>query len=629
MKKNIILILMLLGTIPIEAQEVYFDSKIIEHHIKSILHIADNERLNKQVLDTIQILDLSGIGIDTITDITKFPNLRRVNLSNNNLKELKDFVALSNLEYIDLSDNNLESIDDILECNTDNLTINITHNYIKDFSFVKYSPTTFLKVIGENMQIKRTDKPLVFLNYLNVYNNETLQKTIILCDAYISNRDKANLDIIGGDSYKIIADGLTQKVELPIRDLSNIEIHFWYDNKKIIFKNNKLNNMPIANAGTPQTVQSGTLVTLDGSASSDINDLTYKWTAPNGVVLSDVTAVQPTFTAPKVDAAMDYTFTLIVNNGKIDSESAKVVITVEPSKPKDDDKDGITNDKDECLNTPEGESVDEKGCGQSQYDDDEDGVINGRDKCPDTPKGIEVNEYGCSAFKLPKDNFTIEVSDETCYGQNNGVLSITTKEEHPYKVIIGDESYEFTKDFMLNTLSPNDYEFCISVENTDYKQCFEFIIKKGYQLRAETQLRNRKMSVNIEEGTAPFEVYVNNRLEKTTDDMNFDLLVQHGDKIEIRSQKRCEGTLEERVWLFTDIKAYPNPTPTGRVRLSIPVPDINVRIDICNAGGMVFGYNTYRIQNGIVELDLQNYPSGVYIVKIYLEKMVSIKIVKQ
>ncbi len=92
-------------------------------------------------------------------------------------------------------------------------------------------------------------------------------------------------------------------------------------------------NIPIANAGTPQAVQSGTLVTLDGSASTDADgdDLTYKWTAPNDIVLSDATAVQPTFTAPSVTTATDYTFTLVVNDGKVDSQPATVVVTVSSS----------------------------------------------------------------------------------------------------------------------------------------------------------------------------------------------------------------------------------------------------------------------------------------------------------
>jgi len=114
--------------------------------------------------------------------------------------------------------------------------------------------------------------------------------------------------------------------------------------------------------------------------------------------------------------------------------------------PGDQDKDGVTDDKDECPDTPHGVEVDEVGCpkdrdkdgipdfqddcpddpGLPQFngcpdrdgdgimdkiddcpdlpgipkyngcpDTDGDGVIDPKDKCPDTGPGVVVDEYGC------------------------------------------------------------------------------------------------------------------------------------------------------------------------------------------------------------------------------------------
>jgi hypothetical protein len=91
------------------------------------------------------------------------------------------------------------------------------------------------------------------------------------------------------------------------------------------------NVAPVANAGSTQNVFIGSTVILDASTSTDNNgdQLTYKWvlaSKPDGskAALSSTTAVKPTFVA---DLAGSYVFSLIVNDGKIDSPPTTVTIT--------------------------------------------------------------------------------------------------------------------------------------------------------------------------------------------------------------------------------------------------------------------------------------------------------------
>jgi len=91
------------------------------------------------------------------------------------------------------------------------------------------------------------------------------------------------------------------------------------------------NTAPVASAGNQQSLMTGSIVTLDGSGSTDAehDTLTYSWTLTSKPVgsnatLSSATNVKPTFTA---DLAGSYTATLIVSDGKSNSNAVTVTVT--------------------------------------------------------------------------------------------------------------------------------------------------------------------------------------------------------------------------------------------------------------------------------------------------------------
>jgi len=98
-----------------------------------------------------------------------------------------------------------------------------------------------------------------------------------------------------------------------------------------------LNTAPIANAGPDKSGHVGDLITLDGTDSSDVdgNPLTYQWSltvkpAGSSAVLSDVTAVNPTFV---VDIFGTYVAQLIVNDGLVNSVPNTVTVSTLNSAP--------------------------------------------------------------------------------------------------------------------------------------------------------------------------------------------------------------------------------------------------------------------------------------------------------
>jgi hypothetical protein len=95
------------------------------------------------------------------------------------------------------------------------------------------------------------------------------------------------------------------------------------------------NHVPVANAGDNQTVARSAQVTLDGSASSDVDgdSLAYHWVQTSGtpVTLSSTTAAKPTFTAPT--QSDELAFSLVANDGKADSAAATVSVNVHNNAP--------------------------------------------------------------------------------------------------------------------------------------------------------------------------------------------------------------------------------------------------------------------------------------------------------
>ncbi|NWG14601.1 MAG: DUF11 domain-containing protein [Acidobacteria bacterium] len=97
------------------------------------------------------------------------------------------------------------------------------------------------------------------------------------------------------------------------------------------------NTPPVANAGPNQTAAIGATVSLNGSASSDMdgNALTYRWSLlsvppGSGAALSDPTTVNPTFVADKRGT---YVAQLIVNDGFADSDPASTSISTSNTSP--------------------------------------------------------------------------------------------------------------------------------------------------------------------------------------------------------------------------------------------------------------------------------------------------------
>ena len=96
-------------------------------------------------------------------------------------------------------------------------------------------------------------------------------------------------------------------VELSVTDASNGGAVKTYSTVRVY-------PAPVANAGSDRGVAERTPVTLNGSGLGTAGGfLSYQWTAPAGITLSNPTAASPIFTAPEVPReSKAFTFTLVV-----------------------------------------------------------------------------------------------------------------------------------------------------------------------------------------------------------------------------------------------------------------------------------------------------------------------------
>ena len=260
-------------------------------------------------------------------------------------------------------------------------------------------------------------------------------------------------------------------------------------------------------------------------------------------------------------------------------------------------------------------------------DDDKDGVVNTEDLCPNTPLGSVVDASGCPVFSLPEDNFTIEVVSETCTDKNNGQIHITAAETYQYTATVNGSNYNFTNSVSIENLAPGTYNLCISVSGEAYEQCFVVEIKEGTTVSAKTEVSSKMATIVVNSGTPPYSVYVNNNFIKETNESLISLNVDNGDLIEVKSGIECEGSYFKPIVLAENITAFPNPT-SGIFEVALPVFSGSVKIEIFNIHSQLILSKTYELTDGKTVINLEGKPKGLYIVKAYLNKPLTLKVLK-
>jgi len=405
--------------------------------------------------------------------------------------------------------------------------------------------------------------------------------------------------------------------------------------------NKAKNNKPIAHAGNNATFTPGIKVTLDGSKSSDPDgdELSFEWTAPSGITISSVNAVKPTFTAPNPDITTDYLFTLKVFDGEMYSQPATVKITVV---------------KDQTNNQPVADAGSDKivapgtlvTLDASNSSDPDNDVITSEWAAP---AGITLSSNNAikPTFTAPDPDqtmdykFILRVYDGSVYSIPDTVKITVTKEQieeaqkldvkHVEASAHDGNVPENTIDKSLNTRWSAEgagENITYELSGMDEVRYIKTSFYKGDSRKAFFEVQISKDAIdwqmlneNLESSgqTEGFQYF-----DLSNIDARYIRIVGYGN-----SENDWNSINELEIYGIPEalkienkvkksLKAFPNPT-VGNIKIDLSnISFTQGSLHVYNmVGSLVYKKNNIMPYESLLEINLEEYPNGMYIVKFH------------
>jgi hypothetical protein len=320
------------------------------------------------------------------------------------------------------------------------------------------------------------------------------------------------------------------------------------------------------------------------------------------------------------------------------------ITTIVVAETEDTDNDGVPDVEDNCPLTanPDQADFDNDGVGDVCDDSDNDGYSDAVDSCPNSPFGAMIDANGCELFNLPQDNYSVEVTSATCVDTSNGVItmsaqahqytylvkvvgagSVTLDEgNNIYTIISGEDQFELNTDnehqALLTNIAAGTYEICFTVEGEEnYQQCYSVQIGEPQPLSASSKVNYSSRTVNLSmSGSELYTVTVNGKSMVTADSsINVDLKAGMN-TIEISTDLDCQGSYFEEIFVSEEVLAYPNPTRDW-VQLYVGGVDPTTTMILTDVSGYQYFVKEVAIpQNRVIELNLSDYPTGMYFIRL-------------
>ena len=306
----------------------------------------------------------------------------------------------------------------------------------------------------------------------------------------------------------------------------------------------------------------------------------------------------------------------------------------------DDDNDGILDIDDNCPLVANADQADADGDGigdPCDEDADNDGVPNSLDLCADTPEGTIVDVTGCPVFTLPPDNFSILVTGESCRSSNNGSIAITAAQNLDYTATVTgpntNEVINFNDTLEVSGLASGDYTVCITVAGQPgYENCFDLSVTQPEDLSVSSRVGSLDSEVTINlSGGKSYTIILNNEVYRTTESEITLPLNKIENTLTISTDKACQGTYEETIFLSSKLLVYPNPIEGSDLNIFMGDNELEeVEISLFTMNGVKLMGKQYPLINREIRLNMGGLARGIYLLNIRTKRsLVNYKILRK
>lgn len=409
---------------------------------------------------------------------------------------------------------------------------------------------------------------------------------------YSKFHEKVLLLNINDPQVSFVAPEVDELTLMPIR----LRVSDGVENSVLIvnvYIKPKLNNAPLAHAGEDVVVNERNEGILDGTASSDPdgNPITYLWSS-DFLILDDVASPTPSFVAPEVHTDTTVWLTLVVNDGKLDSESDSIRVTI---KQVNRMPVAVANGN---LTVNEGEQINLSGSGSYDPDGDVLTFIWSAENLEITNPNLvlaniiapEVEENTTFPVVLVVNDGEMNSAPDTIYITVHQINSVPVWEElHADTAFVGKE-----------------FSATIKVSDTDKLDALSIF---------SDDLPEWMMIEDHGDGTATIYTDSVPRLESLLGTHTFILKASDGTAT-IDTLMKLTITIKTGFadWKLSDLSVYPNPT-SGIVHLdfsSLPTP--GTQLQVYNQLGQTIAVKYIDKQNSTI--DLSAHPAGMYLIKV-------------